>query len=196
MTDNTISIQPPPYSDNLGKTILPPPIVLRGELDITYSDRPIYNMYYASILGFPSTVFLWKDQEYIDTPNISKQMAAEKLKNLMGDDPAIFLRGLFPRTLEEDPNGAGTILSGMISALGIKVTAGCSCKANAIKMNTMGNEWCENNMSEILGWLKVESNKRGLPFIETIARVMVNRAISKSKRLLSKLLINTPPDII
>jgi hypothetical protein len=53
-------------------------------------------------------------------------------------------------------------------------------------MNIRGPEWCLNNLDTILAWLKEESAKRSLPFVETIAKLMVKKAISKSQRLLKK----------
>jgi hypothetical protein len=37
----------------------------------------------------------------------------------------------------------------------------------------------------IVGWLKQEAKKKGLPFFDTIGRLMVDRAIKKSRRLLA-----------
>jgi hypothetical protein len=51
-------------------------------------------------------------------------------------------------------------------------------------MNERGVDWCETNLPVILSWLKEESEKRHLPFIETIASMIVKRAIKTSRRLL------------
>ena len=67
---------------------------------------------------------------------------------------------MFPPTLESVPNGAGSILSGMISAMGIKSTPNCSCKRHALEMNTNGPDWCEENLGTILDWLNEEAQKR------------------------------------
>jgi hypothetical protein len=96
------------------------------------------------------------------------------------------LQANYPRTLEQDPNGPGSILTGMISALGIKSTSTCSCRRHALQMNEEGPDWCEQNIDTILNWLKDESQKRSLPYVETVARVMVNRAINKSRKLKAK----------
>jgi len=53
-------------------------------------------------------------------------------------------------------------------------------------MNTNGPEWCEENMGTILNWLQEESTKRKLPFIRSVAKLMVQRAINRSRRLLAK----------
>jgi len=85
-----------------------------------------------------------------------------------------------------DPDGPGSILSGMIASMGIKTTPTCSCKRHAIEMNEKGSDWCEQNMPTILKWLKEESAKRNLPFVETVAKIMVSRAIKTSRRLKAK----------
>lgn len=48
----------------------------------------------------------------------------------------------------------------------------------------MGIEWCESEegMKTILGWLREESEKRGLPFVEFAAKVLVKRAIHNARR--------------
>jgi hypothetical protein len=74
----------------------------------------------------------------------------------------------------------------MISSIGIKSTPNCSCRRHAIEMNEKGVDWCQNNISLIISWLKEESQKRNLPFIETIASMVVQRAINTSRRLLKK----------
>jgi len=53
-------------------------------------------------------------------------------------------------------------------------------------MDFMGTTWCENNIDTIVGWLKEESEKRGLPFIDWPTRVLVKKAISSSKKAQAK----------
>lgn len=185
--DSTITLQPPKFTDPKGNIVFPKPIIL-NRLDITYSNNPLRKQYSASIYGIPTQVGLWFGDDYIENNAHLKnsQEAEVRLKEIMGDNQQKFLQSLFPVTLEDNPNGPGSILSGMISALGIKSTPNCSCRKHAIEMNEKGPEWCEENMDTILGWLKEESEKRKIPFVETVARMMVNRAISKSKRLLNK----------
>jgi hypothetical protein len=74
----------------------------------------------------------------------------------------------------------------MISSLGIKSTSNCSCRRHALEMNEKGPDWCDQNIPTILSWLKEESSKRNLPFIEMVAKAMVQRAINKSRRLMAK----------
>jgi hypothetical protein len=183
--NQTITLNPPPYTDQTtNKVVTPPPIVLQ-ELDVTYSDNPFNKSVIATIKSIPSSIGLLNSYNYDQAGDYSQEFIENKLKEYLGDRPEISLRALFPKTLEENPNGAGTILTGMISALGIKSSSTCSCRRHALEMNEKGNDWCEQNLDTILSWLKEESSKRGLPFVETVGRMMVNRAISKSRKLQS-----------
>lgn len=181
--NETITITPPPYSDHNGRVIHPNPMVIT-ELEVIYHDNPSQLLVTATIKNIPGQIVLLQGESYIKAADYSQEFIENKLKEQLGDNIAKKLRSLFPKTLEEDPNGPGTILSGMISSIGIKSTPNCSCRRHAIEMNTKGPEWCENNIDTILGWLKEESAKRSIPFIDAVARLMVRRAIRTSKRML------------
>jgi hypothetical protein len=179
-----IVIKQPPYTASNGTVVKPEPITYT-ELDVTYIIRPMNNTIYAQITGMPNPVMLVQ-QDNIGVLNLTVENLEAILLNKLGDDPQSFLQSLFPKTLESDPDGPGSILSGMIASMGIKTTPTCSCKKHAIEMNENGCDWCEQNMSTILKWLKEESAKRNLPFIETVAKMMVQRAIRTSRRLKAK----------
>jgi hypothetical protein len=179
-----ITIQPPPYSDNNNKIINPQPIVL-DTLNVTYCDSPSRKQYFATIERIPAPIFLLNATDYDKFPNLNKEFGEKKLLEILGDNPAKFLRSLFPKTIEENPNGPGAILSSMIKSLGIVMTQGCSCRRHAIEMNEKGNDWCEANIDTIVSWLREEATKRKLPFIDTVGKIMVKRAIKKSRRLLA-----------
>lgn len=183
--NSTIIINPPPVLDYNNKLLNPPPLVM-SELNVFYHDNPTIKSVTATIQNIPGQIVLLKDKEYEEAGDYTQSFIEDKLREQLGSDPANKLRNMFPKTLEEHPNGAGTILSGMISSLGIKSTPNCSCRQHAIEMNEKGPDWCEQNLDQILGWLKEESTKRGMPFIETIAKIMVMKAIKKSRRLLEK----------
>jgi hypothetical protein len=117
--------------------------------------------------------------------NPLKSQLEKRLTALLGDDPSSVLRALFPRTMEEDPNGPGTQLSKMIKSLGIHMSDSCSCRRHALEMNEKGNDWCENNIDTVVGWLEQEAKNRGLPFVKMVGKVMVGRAIKKSRKLLA-----------
>lgn len=180
-----ITLIPPSYSDPQGNVITPNPIVLT-ELDPTYHINPKQKIVYVTIPNIPSSISLATPNDFDEISMLTPLALENTLKQKMGDNILEFLQNLFPKTLETCPNGPGTILSGMISALGIKANPNCSCKRHAIQMNTEGPDWCEKNIDTIIGWLREESVKRNLLFIESIARLMVQRAINKSRRLLQK----------
>lgn len=179
-----ITIIPPPLMNDSGSIVESKPIVL-SELDITYCDNPTNHIYYVTISHIPQIVTLFNKQEYDVLPNITRQQAEDKLKILFDNNPAKFLRSLFPRTIAEDPHGPGTILAQMIKSVGIQMTENCSCRRHAIEMNKQGNDWCEKNMDTIVGWLRDESKRRKLPFIDAIGKLVVGRAIKKSRKLLA-----------
>lgn len=183
--NSPITINPPPQTDNTGKIINPPPLEF-SILDVTYHDNPLNKVVSATIRNIPGSIVLLQGDTYILAGDYTQSFIENKLRQELGDDPAKKLRSMFPKTLEEHPDGPGTILTGMISSIGIKSTANCSCRRHAIEMNTNGNDWCEANIDTILGWLKEESAKRNLPFVEMVAKLMVQRAIKTSRRLLKK----------
>jgi hypothetical protein len=49
-------------------------------------------------------------------------------------------------------------------------------------MNAKGCQWCEDNIHQIVDWLREEATKRGLPFIDVAGRVLVRRAIANARR--------------
>jgi hypothetical protein len=78
--------------------------------------------------------------------------------------------------------GPGTELKKLLAKVGIVATPTCSCNARAHTMDARGCEWCEANMQEIVGWLREEATKRGLPFLDAAGRVLVRRAIHNARR--------------
>jgi hypothetical protein len=81
-----------------------------------------------------------------------------------------------------DSAGAGTQLKKLLSRVGIKASETCSCNARAKLMNEHGIEWCEQNINEIVGWLKEEALKRKLPFLSFPTKILIQRAIGLAKR--------------
>lgn len=183
----TVTLQPSSYIDENDKVVKP----LRktfDQLNITYCDSPFQRKYYIHIAELEENgiLFLFEDDIYDAVQPINKNLADMHLESLMKDDPQSFLQGLYPRTLADDPNGPGSILSDMLKMIGIKSTENCSCRRHAVEMNLRGPDWCENNLETIISWLKIESANRKLPFIETAAKLLVKRAISRSRKLISK----------
>jgi hypothetical protein len=176
-----ITIQPPNYKDENNKIVSPNPIEL-DVLDVIYIDNPTDRQYYIVIKHIPNHTLLFEKEEYDQYPNITKEQAQERFFEITKGDVQHFLQNTFPRTLEDDPYGPGTILASMFSAIGIKSTPTCSCRRHALEMNKNGIEWCENNLDTICGWLKQECEKRKIPYVDTVARMVVNRAINKAKK--------------
>lgn len=134
----------------------------------------------------PTTVTTW-------TPVDEKIRAALTTQNFVSSKPP----PPSPKTLEEqDPIGPGTFLSKMLEKVGIKSSPTCSCKARARSMNENGNDWCEQNIDMIVGWLREEAEKRKLPFVDIAGTLLVKRAISLSRAAKKKQAKNeskTPP---
>ncbi len=177
--DQPITLVPSKYSDNASNVITPPPVTL-NELSIIYLNRPKTKQYYLAIETVPSTIMLFENDAYRE--DISIPEANAKLLELANGDLQSLLQKQFPRTLEDDPYGPGSILASMFSAIGIKSTPTCSCRRHALEMNKNGIEWCESNLDTICGWLQDECKKRGIPYVDAVARMVVNRAIKKAKK--------------
>lgn len=182
-----IVVNQPPYSDPSGNLVNPDPIIL-NELHLTYIDNPQNKTIAIAIKGLPYPLKVYEGQSYDNLGDWTKEQINNRLLAILGDDPSKILSSLFPKTLEQHPHGPGTVLSKMIKNLGIHITNNCSCKEHAIHMNEMGNDWCEQNIDTIIVWLRQEANKRKLPFIDSIGKILVQKAISRSRKLL---VINT-----
>lgn len=181
---SSITIQPPPYSDNSGKIINPNPITT-DNIDLIFVDNPKVKTLTAQVMPLSVNVLLWGGDNYTLIGDWTKSQAEKRLEELMGNDQGAYLRSLYPKTLEENPNHPGTVLSKMIKSVGIQMTDSCSCKRHALEMNENGNDWCEQNIDTIVGWLRDESKRRGLPFIDALGKLLVGRAIKKSRKLLA-----------
>jgi hypothetical protein len=78
--------------------------------------------------------------------------------------------------------GAGHFLSRSLSWFGLRGSENCKCRARARLMDQRGPDWCEENLPEVLEWLREAAEERGLPFVEAIATLFVRRAIAKDRR--------------
>lgn len=79
--------------------------------------------------------------------------------------------------------GPGTELKKLLKRLGITASPTCSCNRRAADMDARGVEWCEQNIETIVGWLREEAGKRGLPFVDIAGTALVKLAIRKAKRI-------------
>ena len=84
----------------------------------------------------------------------------------------------------DPPSGclAGTALKALLATIGITADNNCSCNARAREMDARGCDWCEENIDTIVGWLRDEATKRGLPFLDAAGRMLVRRAIRNARR--------------
>lgn len=82
----------------------------------------------------------------------------------------------------EANQGPGSELKKLLAKVGIQATPNCSCNKRAAVMDARGCDWCEQNLDEIVGWLREEAEKRKLPFLDMAGRVLVRRAIANARR--------------
>lgn len=75
----------------------------------------------------------------------------------------------------------GTHLYNLLKRFGIREEEGCKCDERKKLMNLMGPDWCTDNIDTIVSWLREDAEKRGLPFIEIIVKLLIKRAIRKSR---------------
>jgi hypothetical protein len=84
--------------------------------------------------------------------------------------------------------GPGTQLKKLLAKIGISPTPSCSCNKRAMMMDEREHQepgWCEANLDTIVGWLREEATKRGLPFLDAAGRLLVKRAIRNARRAAS-----------
>lgn len=77
--------------------------------------------------------------------------------------------------------GPGTELKKALGMLGIHPTKNCSCNSRMAYMDDQGVEWVEANIETVVDWLQQEARKRRLPFFRAVGRMLVNRAIKRSR---------------
>ncbi len=81
------------------------------------------------------------------------------------------------------PGGAGTELKKLLSLVGIRSSPTCKCNARAAEMDRRGVAWVDKNRATVVEWLREESGRRKLPFVATVARLVVARAIRNARKL-------------
>lgn len=77
--------------------------------------------------------------------------------------------------------GPGTELKKLLAAFGIVASPACSCNAMAARMDALGADGSEAIMDEVLAVMRREAERRGLPFIQAAARLLVKKAIRKAR---------------
>ena len=85
---------------------------------------------------------------------------------------------------------AGTELKRLLAEWPLRIQdfPGCSCHNIETKMNGMGLGWCESKdgMDEIVASMKESAARRGLPFLDAAARLLVKRAIHNARKAEAK----------
>lgn len=87
-------------------------------------------------------------------------------------------------TLPAPTHGPGTELKKLLSRVGITASPDCSCNARARLMDENEQRepgWVEANLDTVVGWLREEATKRGLPFVDMAGRMLVRRAIKNAR---------------
>lgn len=79
-------------------------------------------------------------------------------------------------------SGPGTELKKLLARLGIVASPGCSCNAMAARMDAAGPDGSESMLGDVLAVMKAEAAKRGIPWIEAAARLLVKRAIRNARK--------------
>jgi predicted Fe-S protein YdhL (DUF1289 family) len=81
-------------------------------------------------------------------------------------------------------SGPGTEMKKLLAGWPLYITAteSCPCNQHAAQMDAWGCDGCEARLDEIVGWLRVEAERRGLPFADVAGRLLVRRAISRARR--------------
>lgn len=82
----------------------------------------------------------------------------------------------------QNNSGPGTELKKLLKKIGIVASDNCACNQRAKIMDQWGPDICEQRIDEIVGWLREEANKRGLPFIDYAGRILVKKAISNARK--------------
>ena len=80
--------------------------------------------------------------------------------------------------------GPGTELAKLLGRFGIEPTPTCQCRAKAAEMNAWGPDECERpeRIDEVVAVMRAEAAARGLPFLDSVGRMLVRRAISNARR--------------
>jgi hypothetical protein len=88
------------------------------------------------------------------------------------------------RKEDGEVGGPGTELKALLAKIGITSTPTCSCNRRAKTMDEKGCDWCEQNIDEIVGWLKEEHARRKsrIPFIHIAVAQMVKLAIRRARK--------------
>ena len=77
----------------------------------------------------------------------------------------------------------GTHLKRLLWRFGISADEpGCQCKSRAAAMDRQGCEWVAANVDTVVGWLREEAQRRGLPFIDAAGKMLVREALRRARK--------------
>lgn len=76
----------------------------------------------------------------------------------------------------------GTELTRLLEWAFVKDKPGCQCLARAREMDRRGCRWCDRHRGTIVGWLREEAERRGLPFLDAAGHAAVRLAIRNARR--------------
>lgn len=90
----------------------------------------------------------------------------------------------YPRAPKPAPTGclAGTELKALLKTIGIVASPTCSCNARAKTMDEKGCQWVLDNEDAVVGWLREEAQKRGLPFVDLAGRQLIRLAVKRARK--------------
>lgn len=92
----------------------------------------------------------------------------------------------YPNAKPSSTTGPGTELKALLAKFGIHASPTCGCNAMARKMDAWGPDESLKHLEEIVDVMEETAKKRNLPFIRSAGRLLVRRAISKSRAMISK----------
>lgn len=78
--------------------------------------------------------------------------------------------------------GPGTELKKLLRRFGVVSSPDCRCEAMAARMNALGPDGSAEIIDEIIATMREEATRRGLPWIEAAARLLVKRAIANARK--------------
>ena len=81
------------------------------------------------------------------------------------------------------PCPAGSELKRLLSGFPFFITTSenCLCNARARQMDEWTCDENERRTGEIVSWMRDEASRRGLPFLDVAARLLVRRAIANAR---------------
>jgi hypothetical protein len=128
--------------------------------------------------------FIRKNPEWFVAYHTEDQYGFTVLSKLPEDKPETPIRIWSLSDNEGQPCGTGTELKKLLESWGIQSNPTCGCNAKAAEMNAKGPDWCEENIEEIIDFLKAqaESRKLGHLFFRPAVRLLVRQAIKRARK--------------